>query len=72
MSEPTITMCDGDVERIKRILDTGDVSDALTEIMRSRGALLRFALRVAANEDAPEYLRNEARIALDAAPLRMK
>lgn len=57
----TIRMWDGDMDRLLSIMRTQGVNSAVTEVMRSRGALLDFVLRVANDKSAPEALREEAR-----------
>lgn len=62
----------GDAEFIQRRLVDGldGLAGAISELFRSRGALLRFALKIANAEDVPDAIRAEAQQALQDAVLR--
>jgi hypothetical protein len=66
----TIRLWDGDMDRLRSIMRTKGIEDAVAEIMRSRGALLDFVLKVANDKSAPERLREEARAVAMASGIR--
>jgi hypothetical protein len=57
----SIRLWDGDMDRLLAIMKSRGIESAVAEVMRSRGALLDFALKVANDKSASESLRDEAR-----------